>query len=189
MTTKHQYSKRRAEKVFPSYKIICELTPHALYWLDMNPILGSCEVSKAHDPILSSSDFSRPVLLHRSQNLFIFIQISLFPFTTFNMGPGKGCSQEETTAAWKGYVASSEDPQKRNWKKKDVFDAQVLKQYQIVLKAISIKKNHGTSYVSCSADAVMEISRKVLSASLKFEGNIASFKARNTTDGPRDDDI
>lgn len=105
------------------------------------------------------------------------------------MGAGKGWSQEETSAACKAYVTASEDPRRGSGKKKEVFTAQVLEIYQNIVKSVVEENADGRSYPSRSGDAVMQRFRKARSESLKFEGIIASIKARNPTGGPTEEDI
>jgi len=104
------------------------------------------------------------------------------------MGSGKGWTAQETVAACKAYVSASEDPRNGNGRKKDVFANQVLDCY----KRYMTKVKHNDPQVTFSdrtADAVMQRYRKARCEGLKFEGIVASIKAKKPTGDPSEEDI
>lgn len=104
------------------------------------------------------------------------------------MGAGKGWTAEESVTACKSFTAASEDPQAGSGKKKDVFLGQVLDVYDELMLEVK-RKNPQVEYPARTGDAVAQRHRKAKCESLKFEGIIASIKAKNPTGSPSEEDI
>lgn len=104
------------------------------------------------------------------------------------MGSGRGWTTEETVAACQAYVSASEDPRSGNGKKKDLFSAQVLECYKNFMKEVT-HKNPRFNYPDRTGDAIIQRYRKAKCEGIKYEGIIATIKAKKPTGDPTEEDI